>query len=188
MTSMLKTHFEGHVFPQVRTVILPNCAHNVLRSCPEVRSVTCNEHDGGKLIAPIGSSCKKVETLVNIRPSAAIIKRLIKAAPQLKELEINAIAEAAVGYSWKTQKEWTVYSPADIRALSALKNLKTITLVVGKDGEKARTSKEHEDAARDVLAASKAGEGKVLFVRYCTHGDSHWSRDNDRESKRIAVP
>lgn len=75
MTTMLKTHFEGHTFPQVRTIILPSCAHNILRSCPELTSVTCNEDDGGKLIAPIGACCKKVETLVNIRPSAAIIKR-----------------------------------------------------------------------------------------------------------------
>ena len=66
MTTALKDAFEGKKYPQIRTIILPNCAHHILRACPEVRDVTCNEDDGGKLLTPMTKECRNVESIEGI--------------------------------------------------------------------------------------------------------------------------
>ncbi|KAF8605225.1 hypothetical protein BDV93DRAFT_572836, partial [Ceratobasidium sp. AG-I] len=45
----IKAAFRDKVFPSVRSVILPNCASDILTCCPGVQEVTCNEDDGGRL-------------------------------------------------------------------------------------------------------------------------------------------
>lgn len=75
MSTALKDTFESKRFPQIRTIILPSCAQSVLRACPEVRHVTCNEDNGGELVTAILASCKKVEILRGITPESAIVKR-----------------------------------------------------------------------------------------------------------------
>lgn len=63
LTTMLKDEFEGKHYPQVRTIILPTCAHNILRACPNVVDVTCNEGDGSQLLSAMNKVCKDVEVL-----------------------------------------------------------------------------------------------------------------------------
>lgn len=64
MMTPLKNAFEKVSLPQIKTIILPTCAHNVLRSCPNVAELTCNEHDGGKLVnALIKASIHGVEVI-----------------------------------------------------------------------------------------------------------------------------
>ena len=75
MTTTLKNHFEGKSFPQIRNIILPSCAHNILRACPGVTSVTCNEDDGSKLVSAIRASCKGVVHVSGIRAEESIMKR-----------------------------------------------------------------------------------------------------------------
>ncbi|KAG6907292.1 hypothetical protein DXG01_009485 [Tephrocybe rancida] len=91
MTTHLKDAFEGHVIRQVRTVVLPDHAHNVLRSCPEVRSVVCNCGDGGKLVSAIQKECKKVEKLAGFGPDEKMMKRLVKAVPNLQEIHLSSL-------------------------------------------------------------------------------------------------
>ncbi|KAF8953679.1 hypothetical protein BDZ97DRAFT_1871256, partial [Flammula alnicola] len=87
MSSTLKDAFEGHIFPQVRTIVLPTHAHNILRCCPEVRRVVCNDwDDSSKIISAIAKSCPKVDELENFRGDARLMKRLAKAAPQLRSI------------------------------------------------------------------------------------------------------
>lgn len=76
MTTALKTWFEGKQYPQIRTIILPSCAHNVLRACPKVTRVYCNEDDGSKLVSAINDACTKVERLQGIRANGSIMKRM----------------------------------------------------------------------------------------------------------------
>jgi len=108
MTSHLKEHFEGHRFPAVRKIILPSCAHNILRCCPEVRVVICNKYDGGKLITAISKECKKVEVLEGFIPDENMMKRqlshllhilqlthsnyqgLVKAVPNLRSIKFGS--------------------------------------------------------------------------------------------------
>lgn len=61
LTTPIKKAFEGHTFPQIRTVILPVVAHNLLRCCPEVKEVTCTSGDCQLVLSTIAKSCKKVE-------------------------------------------------------------------------------------------------------------------------------
>lgn len=76
MTSSLKSAFEGRTFPSVRTVVVPNHAHNVLRSCPEARRVICNSGDGSTLVSAIAKECKKVEVIEGFQPDEKMMKRL----------------------------------------------------------------------------------------------------------------
>ncbi|KAJ6620579.1 hypothetical protein B0H10DRAFT_1791457 [Mycena sp. CBHHK59/15] len=63
MTTHLKNGFAGISLPNVRQLILPSWAHEILRCCPEVRHVICTADDGGKLVSAIAKCCKKVEIL-----------------------------------------------------------------------------------------------------------------------------
>ncbi|KAG6819257.1 hypothetical protein H0H93_013701, partial [Arthromyces matolae] len=122
MTTHLKLAFEGHVLPQVRTVVLPDHAHNVLRSCPGVREVMCNYDDGGKLIGAIGALMKErgekaktkgkgkgkakakdkdmdenvdgVRVLSGFRVDLNMMKRIVKFVPELEEIRLSTDAES----------------------------------------------------------------------------------------------
>ncbi|KAF8600331.1 hypothetical protein BDV93DRAFT_588353 [Ceratobasidium sp. AG-I] len=67
LASKLKAAFRDKVLPSVRSVTLPNCAHDILRCCPGVREVTCNSDDGGLLIAALSEGdCNQVQVLRGI--------------------------------------------------------------------------------------------------------------------------
>ncbi|KAK1229626.1 hypothetical protein PQX77_007294 [Marasmius sp. AFHP31] len=90
ITSFIKNGFEGFSFPQIRTVIIPPQAHNLLLSCPEVRRVVCDCWvDSQKLVAPIVKICKKVERLEGMEMTMTTLKRLVKSASNLKYLDLQ---------------------------------------------------------------------------------------------------
>lgn len=67
MVSLLKDAFANEKYPQIRTVVLPSLAHGVLRACPEVRDVTCNDALGAQLLlSAIDTECRKVEVVSGI--------------------------------------------------------------------------------------------------------------------------
>ena len=76
MSTYLKSAFEGHVFPQIQTIVLPSCAHNILRSCPNVKDVTNVEEDGTKLASAICKECPLVERVANFRLSDKTLKSM----------------------------------------------------------------------------------------------------------------
>ncbi|PPQ70344.1 hypothetical protein CVT24_013005 [Panaeolus cyanescens] len=93
MITPLKNAFEGRVFPQIQVIYLPTAAHHLLRSCPNVVNVTCNsQDDGSTIVGALKKYCKKVEEVKGIYESGNILKRLTKAAPQLRTVEINLSA------------------------------------------------------------------------------------------------
>lgn len=63
MMTPIKVAFENKRLPQIRTIILPDCAHHLLRSCPEVRDVSCNEDGGSRLLGAIQKACRNVEVV-----------------------------------------------------------------------------------------------------------------------------
>ncbi|KAJ6534667.1 hypothetical protein DFH09DRAFT_1405286, partial [Mycena vulgaris] len=112
MTTHLKDAFANTNLPTVRKIILPSWAHEVLRCCPEVKHVICIGDDGGKLVSAIAKCCKKVEIVEGfVLRDEKFIKRLVKAAPNLTEVNFN-------------------YLPGDetIKNLSAFKKLSGIRL------------------------------------------------------------
>lgn len=90
MTTALKNAFENVSLPQIRTIILPTCAHNVLRACPNIVELICNEGDGSQLISAMAKASPNVEVVDNVCVwKEASGKRLLKAAPKLRELRVN---------------------------------------------------------------------------------------------------
>ncbi|KAF9032455.1 hypothetical protein BDZ89DRAFT_1063360 [Hymenopellis radicata] len=92
MTTHLKNAFEGYTFPSIRTAILPAQAHNVLRCCTGVRSVTVNDmnHECSKLITAIGAACPAVEEVVDFHlDTGNNLKSLIKGAPNLRSIHLQ---------------------------------------------------------------------------------------------------
>lgn len=82
MTTAIKITFEKASLPTVRTVIVPGFCHEILRACPEVRSVWCTEEDGSKLIGALGKGkCSKVEEVRGCALSDTMMKRMCRAAP-----------------------------------------------------------------------------------------------------------
>ncbi|CAL1707387.1 unnamed protein product [Somion occarium] len=145
ITTPLKNAFQGNTYPQIRTIALPDCAHNILRSCPDVIEVICNEGDGGKLVTSIGAACKKVEVVQDIWPQDGIAKR----------------------------PNWRDVSPEEIRNLSAFNNLAVLSITVGADDADssglAATRQEHIEAARETLKKTKFAGPKRLLVNYNSH-------------------
>ncbi|KIJ30065.1 hypothetical protein M422DRAFT_71076 [Sphaerobolus stellatus SS14] len=99
MTTALKDAFEGHSFPSIKKIILPSCAHNILRCCPEVIFVRCMEESGSKLIGAVMKNCKKVEVLERIQPDANMIKRIVKSIPNLKRIMMRVDPEVISFFS-----------------------------------------------------------------------------------------
>ena len=70
ISTLLKNAFEGHIFPQVRTISLPSHAHHILRCCPEVKKVISSDRlDSRSLVSAIAKHCKKVEEVQGFRAS-----------------------------------------------------------------------------------------------------------------------
>ncbi len=76
MTTALKKGFKGHSIPQIKTLIIPSCAHEVLRSCTGANRVTCNEDSGGKLVTAIKAGCPHVQALMHVYPGDGILERM----------------------------------------------------------------------------------------------------------------
>ncbi|KAJ7464630.1 hypothetical protein FB451DRAFT_442814 [Mycena latifolia] len=91
MTTHLKNGFANTRLTNVRKIILPSWAHEVLRCCPEVTYVICVDgSDSSKLVSAIAKCCKKVEILEGfVWHDEKLMKRIIKAAPNLTEINFD---------------------------------------------------------------------------------------------------
>lgn len=122
MTTPLKKAFEKVSLPQIKTLILPSCAHNILRSCPNVTDLTCNAEDGKKLVTALTqASIRNVEVIqgiftggygIELKSTSSFLPlclsysclfaaELAKAAPKLRKLTVRAFEEV----SW-SQLSW----------------------------------------------------------------------------------
>jgi hypothetical protein len=74
MTTPIKNAFKGKSFHTVRTVIMPSCAHEILRCYPAVENLTCGEGDGNKLVGALAAAkCSNLRTLSGIELNAAMV-------------------------------------------------------------------------------------------------------------------
>ena len=76
MSTHLKGAFEGHVFPQIKTLALPSAAHNILRSCPNVKDVINVEENGSKLASAICKECPQVERVAHFMVTDFTLKSM----------------------------------------------------------------------------------------------------------------
>ncbi|KAF8595360.1 hypothetical protein BDV93DRAFT_515035 [Ceratobasidium sp. AG-I] len=91
LTGLLRKLFYGRVLPSVRSVILPSDAYDILRCCPGIREVTCNEWNGAHLVQGLTEgNCNEVEVLRGIFPSDFYVKRLAKLNPPLRLVRLEA--------------------------------------------------------------------------------------------------
>lgn len=126
MTSALKSAFESVELPQIRTIILPTCAHNILRSCPNIVDLTCNEDDGSQLISAMAKSSQNVEIVGRIRfwtegsaKSMFLLSSLwqcfelhssglAKAAPKLRELHVSEVDKVSTVSPYATVRNFVL--------------------------------------------------------------------------------
>lgn len=66
MLATLRGAFEGQKYPQIKTIVLPGCAHWVLRACPDVIDVACNDWRNTELLEAIDIQCRQVEVVTGI--------------------------------------------------------------------------------------------------------------------------
>jgi hypothetical protein len=76
MTTALKDAFEYLRLPSVRVIILPAFAHELLKSCPNVREVICIRDNGSKLVGSIAKACKHVEKIEGFQADEKMMKRM----------------------------------------------------------------------------------------------------------------
>ncbi|RXW13534.1 hypothetical protein EST38_g12326 [Candolleomyces aberdarensis] len=119
-------------FPSIQTIILPTTAYYFLRCCPNAREIVClgNFEYGKQVIAAIRAACPKVEVLTGVQlegpnvknekmseeekdaDGILIMKKLVKAAPKLRELRFL-----------------TPFSDSQLIWLSNLKQLRLVELI-----------------------------------------------------------
>jgi len=151
MTTHLKKHFEGRSFPSIQTVILPTHAHEIMRCCKQAKTVVCNYGDGSQLVTAIGIGGKKVERLEGFTPDEHLMKRIVKAAPNLRTIKFNGSV-----------------TPNALRILSLLKNITSIELRTRQEDEE-KISQDPElvaciKVAKDILR--KAEGQRALTIRH----------------------
>ncbi|KAH7922308.1 hypothetical protein BV22DRAFT_1037638 [Leucogyrophana mollusca] len=151
MTTALKQAFEGRTFPTVRKIVLPSCAHEILRCCSGVEDVACNEDSGSTIIgAIVKGNCTDVRKLIGI---SAPIKRLVKVIPNLRIISVANQVPA-------------------VEALSQFPKLEVIevdlfmsTPVVRKDKSLALQAPKIIEAARNVLKGNQSTAEKTIRLR-----------------------
>ena len=74
MTTAIKNGLQGVVFPRMRTLIIPEHCHEILKCCPQVTNVWCNRGDGGKLVTVIAKYCKEVKEMRGFSPNEKLVK------------------------------------------------------------------------------------------------------------------
>ncbi|KAG8694030.1 hypothetical protein FRC08_008744 [Ceratobasidium sp. 394] len=91
MASALENAFRGSRFPSIRTVIMPNSAHEILRCCPGVESITCNNGDGSNLVsAVVEAGCNKLQVMQYVSPGLTVLKSLAEANPPLRCVRVKS--------------------------------------------------------------------------------------------------
>jgi hypothetical protein len=60
MGGALRTAFDGHVFPQIKTIGVPVYGHHILKCCPNVKRIF-SYGPSAKLIGTISKSCRQLE-------------------------------------------------------------------------------------------------------------------------------
>ncbi|KAF9239082.1 hypothetical protein BU15DRAFT_74773 [Melanogaster broomeanus] len=143
MATDIKKAFKGQRFPSVRKMVLPSCAHEMLRCCPNVEEVTCNEGNGSKIVgAIVKGNCKKVQVLIGI---SAPLTRLVRFLPNLKHTSVE-------GSSYLM----------DIDSLARFPLLTTIEIIMSSGFSK----EEAVTAATKVLKANKSEENKFIKLTH----------------------
>ncbi|TFK26660.1 hypothetical protein FA15DRAFT_263770 [Coprinopsis marcescibilis] len=152
MTTVIKDAFENVTLPTVRTLIIPGYCHEVLKSCPETRSIRCIRDNGSKLVTVIKSFCKKAEELrgFDFVSNPALAKRMVSAAPNLRILEVPL-------------------EPSDgvMTHLKGIKQLSTIDILWRKDDPPTLDNPavvETIKKLRPILLASPSSEKKYMHL------------------------
>ncbi|CAE6467857.1 unnamed protein product [Rhizoctonia solani] len=100
MSAALREAFRGNVFPSIQKIILPAYTHEILRCCPEIREVTCNDGDDTRLVgALVYNGSKKLEVLRGIYGGPSTMKRLSALGPPLRCIEVSEIPKMVPIYS-----------------------------------------------------------------------------------------
>ncbi|KAG6829072.1 hypothetical protein H0H92_005783 [Tricholoma furcatifolium] len=110
--------FKWRVLLIVRTVILPTRAHGILRACPNVKMVICNDGGGREIVGAMKYKCKHVTMLMGIDSNKPLLNRIIENAPLLEE----------IGFARSIKLD-------NLRILANLKKIRSIKLSLQDEGQ-----------------------------------------------------
>jgi hypothetical protein len=191
MTTVLGQYFENLSLPSVHTVVLQAHAHNILRCCPEVRTVICTEGEPSKLVSAIRHACPKVEVIQGFRFNVMQMKgqrprifrnvfshfyrtALIRSAPNLRSIELPEVLPLKIvkaGDNAITVQESVMEMLSSFKNLSSIEILRHEFFPTGPQARCAEANKERREddikglrVARNVLLKSTSGEKKSLKV------------------------
>ncbi|KAK7681712.1 hypothetical protein QCA50_015059 [Cerrena zonata] len=156
---------QGIVLPNVRTVVVPTDCHAVLKSCPNATHVRCA---GGTGITLVGSlracKCEKLDGMIDWVKDMKVVDRLVKNAPNLREIEIRRPVSWGLGILTQntTPQQWSQVIPK----LAQLQKLRIIVLSFPGQ-EEIPSDRVSIEAARVVLknSALKEKEERKLIIR-----------------------
>lgn len=92
MSNAIGSAAQDKKFPSIRTIILPNVAHDMLKSTPAVENVTCNEDNGGLITTSIRrGNCTNIKRLAGVKLTEVYLKseqflRLLWSVPLLIDI------------------------------------------------------------------------------------------------------
>jgi len=90
LTTSIENGLQGVVLPGIRTLIIPEHCHAILKCCPQVTKVWCNHGDGSELVEVIAKYCKEVQEIRGFSPDVEeVVTGIIEAVPNLRVLEID---------------------------------------------------------------------------------------------------
>ncbi|TEB29637.1 hypothetical protein FA13DRAFT_1862045 [Coprinellus micaceus] len=84
---------DKHTFPSVEKVVGPDPASLFLPCCPNVRGII-GPTNATPLVKAMQTTCKSVEILANFSGGTAILKKLVKLAPNLREIWFHSSPRA----------------------------------------------------------------------------------------------
>jgi hypothetical protein len=74
ITPAIRDGLQGVVLPEIRTLIIPGHCHEILKSCPQVTKVWCNNGNGTKLVGVIAKYCKQVQEMRGFKADTKLAK------------------------------------------------------------------------------------------------------------------
>lgn len=148
MTTHIQKSFSGQdiTLPSIRKLIIPGMCHELMKVCPEVRSVWCTTEGGSKLVGVMGKFCKKVEEVKGFWFDDNLMKRLVKAAPNLRVIEVSPESESPAADPKSSDM---------LGRLSALRYLNTIYIAIDSYQRRADVTLESKMKDSDVARTIK---------------------------------
>ncbi|KAL4249999.1 hypothetical protein ABKN59_005950 [Abortiporus biennis] len=180
ISHFLRDSFADKCLKNVKSIIIQDYAHFIMRACPNVTKVTCIGGDGKRLIGAIVKDCKKVDELYGIQPTEGVLKRLADVQPTISRVSLD-FRDLSVYTTDGTDQ----YNLKLLRPLKYLENLDRIEIIdaIYHIQDQPDQFKNHKERLEEIANAVKttllkrAKHAKELVVTYEEIPDSSQKKE-----------